>query len=51
MEEGRADRSAVTVCVSTGHGLKDPDTAISQCVKPERIEASMEALSRVLGGA
>jgi len=51
LEEDLVDRSAVVVCVSTGHGLKDPDTAISQSVKPRTIEPTMEALSRVLGGA
>jgi threonine synthase len=51
LEEDLVDRSAVVVCVSTGHGLKDPDTAISQSVKPRTIEPTIEALSRVLGGA
>jgi threonine synthase len=51
IEEELVDRSSLIVCVSTGHGLKDPDTAISQSVRPRVIEATMEALSRVLGGA
>jgi threonine synthase len=51
VEEDLVDRSSLIVCVSTGHGLKDPDTAISQSVKPRVIEPTMEALSRVLGGA
>ncbi|UCE92169.1 MAG: threonine synthase [Methanobacteriota archaeon] len=50
VEEDLADRSAVTVCVSTGHGLKDPDTAIRQSAEPRTIEASVEALSKLLGG-
>ena len=49
VEEDMVDRSAVIVCVSTGHGLKDPDTAIDQCVKPREVEASVEALSRMMG--
>ena len=48
LKEGKLGRSSEVVCVSTGHGLKDPDTAISQCAKPKVIEASVEALSRLL---
>jgi threonine synthase len=33
------------VCVLTGHGLKDPDTAISQCPKPKVIQPTLKALS------
>ncbi|UCE80727.1 MAG: threonine synthase [Methanobacteriota archaeon] len=51
LDEELVDRSSVVVCVSTGHGLKDPDTAIAQCAKPRVIEPTMEALSRMLGGA
>ncbi|UCE45494.1 MAG: threonine synthase [Methanobacteriota archaeon] len=50
LDEGVVDRSTVVVCVSTGHGLKDPDTAIAQSVKPRTVEPTMEALSRILGG-
>jgi threonine synthase len=45
------DRRAEIVCVSTGHGLKDPDTAISQCSKPRSIKPTVEALAALLGGA
>jgi len=48
LEGGAVDKSANIVCVSTGHGLKDPDVAISQCVKPKVIEASIEALEKLL---
>ena len=50
LEEGMVDRLATVVCVSTGHGLKDPDTAIAQSAKPRVVEPTMEALSRILGG-
>lgn len=50
VEEDLVDRSAVTVCVSTGHGLKDPDTAIRQSARPRTVEATVEALSKLLGG-
>lgn len=48
LEHGIVDNSAKIVCVSTGHGLKDPDVAISQCVKPRVIDASIEALGKLL---
>src|SRR5262249_51355378 len=34
----------VVVCTLTGHGLKDPDVAIKQSVKPMRIAADMKLL-------
>jgi threonine synthase len=49
LELGVLDKSSNVVCVSTGHGLKDPDIAISQSVTPVTIEASIEALQRLLG--
>jgi len=45
------DRKAEIVCVSTGHGLKDPDTAVSQCAKPRCIQPTVEALAKLLGGS
>lgn len=37
------------VCVVTGHLLKDPETVIRNCDKPVEVEASEEAIERVLG--
>jgi threonine synthase len=37
------------VCILTGHGLKDPDVAISQVKVPAAIEANMEAVLGSLG--
>ena len=34
------------VAVLTGHGLKDPDTAIKSGVKPTVLEANIELLER-----
>jgi len=48
VEAGYVDRSATVVCVCTGHGLKDPDTAISQSVKPREAEPTVEALERIM---
>jgi len=47
---GKMDKSQEIVCVCTGHGLKDPEVAISRSVEPKRIDASIESLERVLGG-
>jgi len=41
---GVIDREADVVCVATGHGLKDPDIAISQSVAPRTIDASVDML-------
>lgn len=40
---------STVVCVLTGHGLKDPDTAITQIEVPEAIEASYGAIASELG--
>jgi threonine synthase len=36
------------VCVLTGHGLKDPDTAIKGIAAPIMIEANITALLKVI---
>jgi threonine synthase len=40
---------STVVCVLTGHGLKDPDLAISQISVPPVVEADMDAVVRELG--
>lgn len=45
---GYFTESATVVCVLTGHGLKDPDNAIKAATEPIVVEATMEALLRVL---
>jgi threonine synthase len=37
------------VCVLTGHGLKDPDTAVKRSPKPASVEAEMEEVLRTMG--
>ncbi|MDT8307075.1 MAG: threonine synthase [Anaerolineae bacterium] len=37
------------VCVLTGHGLKDPDTAVAQAAQPRRLPATLDALESYLG--
>jgi len=40
---------ARVVCVLTGHGLKDPDIAISQIAVPRAVDADLEAVRSELG--
>jgi len=51
IKNGKIPEGSTVVCTLTGHGLKDPDTAISQCaVNPQAIDASLEAVkSAILG--
>ena len=37
------------VCVTTGHGLKDPDTAVKTSEKPVEVDAEMSAIEDALG--
>jgi threonine synthase len=37
------------VCVLTGHGLKDPDLAISQIQVPDAVDANLDSVLRILG--
>jgi threonine synthase len=37
------------VCVTTGHGLKDPDTAVKMSEKPVEVDAEMAAIEGALG--
>jgi threonine synthase len=37
------------VCTLTGHGLKDPDTAIAQSSKPFLVDATRSAIEAVIG--
>jgi len=42
-------RDDLVVCVATGHGLKDPETALKSCTEPIEVDAKLEALRRVVG--
>ncbi len=44
----RIREGTTIVCTLTGHGLKDPDTAISQCVKPLTVDAELGEIERVI---
>ncbi len=48
IDEGVADRDEEVVCICTGNALKDPETMMSQCVRPysarPEVSAVMEAI-------
>jgi threonine synthase len=46
---GVVDKDEHVVCVTTGHGLKDPDTAIKLSEKPIEVKAQIEAIEEILG--
>ena len=48
IRNGRIAAGAKVVCTLTGHGLKDPDTAIRQSVEPITVEAEREAVRAVI---
>jgi threonine synthase len=47
---GRLERSATVVCILTGHGLKDPDTAPGELGTAEPVEPTAQAIHEALGG-
>ena len=47
--EGVFDAGLRVVCTVTGHGLKDPDWAISGAAKPVKIAPDVDAAARQLG--
>src|SRR5688572_17003705 len=51
LELGRIAAGTTIVCTLTGHGLKDPDTAIAQCVKPQTVDAELSEIERVIQAA
>lgn len=51
IRQGMIDpRGKRAVCVLTGHGLKDPDTAMAQAAPPQRLPATVDAFERYLAG-
>ncbi len=48
-EAGRIDPGATIVCVLTGHGLKDPDTAARQSERVIEAEATVAGVREALG--
>jgi threonine synthase len=48
LELGRIGEGSTIVCTLTGHGLKDPDTAIAQSAKPITVDAEPEAVEKAI---
>ena len=48
LDAGRIREGGSIVCTLTGHGLKDPDTAISQCVKPLTVDAELGDIEKII---
>ncbi len=49
VENGVIDRDERVVCVTTGHGLKDPDTAVKMSEKPVEVNSEISAIEEALG--
>jgi threonine synthase len=49
VENGIIDKDERIVCVTTGHGLKDPEIAVRMSEKPLEVDAEVEAIEKVLG--
>lgn len=50
IKEGKITDGSVIVCILTGHGLKDPDTAVKYCTtKPVKLPCKLEAVVKELG--
>jgi threonine synthase len=48
LAQGVIGRGATIVCTLTGHGLKDPDTAIAQSTKPVVVAATRQSIEQVI---
>ncbi len=48
LELGKVGEGSTIVCTLTGHGLKDPDTAIAQSAKPMTVDAELKAIEDVI---
>ncbi|MBI3530315.1 MAG: threonine synthase [Betaproteobacteria bacterium] len=49
LERSVIGEGSTIVCTLTGHGLKDPDTAIAQSSKPFLVDATRAAIEMVIG--
>ncbi|RUM34344.1 MAG: threonine synthase [Archaeoglobus sp.] len=47
-EKGIIESGERVVCITTGHLLKDPETVIRECGEPIKVEASVDAVRKVL---
>jgi threonine synthase len=49
VKKGVISKNERVVCITTGHGLKDPDTAIKQSEKPVEVDAEISVIENALG--
>ncbi len=49
LERSVIGEGSTIVCTLTGHGLKDPDSAIAQSSKPFLVDATRDAIEAVIG--
>jgi threonine synthase len=50
VKEGKLPDGSLVVCILTGHGLKDPDTAVKHCtIKPVKLPCRLDAVVKELG--
>ena len=49
VNNGVIDKDERVVCVTTGHGLKDPDTAVKMSEKPIEVDADLSVIEDALG--
>jgi threonine synthase len=49
VEQNQVDRTGTYVAVLTGHGLKDPNTAVDQFAAPQAIPADLATITAWLG--
>jgi threonine synthase len=48
--QGEVPKGVTVACTLTGNGLKDPDVALAQSVKPTRLKADYDVLAQALRG-
>lgn len=48
VERGRYQKNSTIVCTLTGHGLKDPDTAIAQSEAPVVVDAKRDEIGAII---
>jgi threonine synthase len=46
---GRVTKGSVVVCILTGHGLKDPQVAVTRASPPARVSDDLDAVAAELG--
>ncbi|MFQ5998906.1 MAG: threonine synthase [Candidatus Bathyarchaeia archaeon] len=46
VQKGQVDRDSTVVCIATGHGLKDPETAVKYSAKPVEVAADISEIEK-----